>query len=806
MSVLQRAKAGERIGEAEAHRLAESSDLEVLTETARSFRDEEHDGVVSYSPKVFLPLTHLCRDVCHYCTFAQPPRKQGRGFLRIEEMIATARAGVRAGCHEALFTLGDKPELRYASAAKELESLGHATTLSYLAEAAEAVYRETGLFPHLNPGVMTREEMARLKTVSISLGMMLESVSQRLCEKGGPHYGSPDKHPSVRLKVLEEAGELAIPFTTGILIGIGETRLERIQSLLAIREIHERHGHIQEVIVQNFRPKPGTRMASAPAPSNDDLVWTVAVARIVLGASMSIQVPPNLSPTHLRELLDAGINDWGGISPITSDFVNPEAPWPQLEQLTAATRAAGHSLTPRLALYPSFIGEPQRWADTRFHTALRRCTDASGYLREGDWFAGRAENKRMELPLAIPRIASAEITGILKDAGCGKRLSEAAIVKLFEARGAEFSAICAAADDLRSEVNGDVATFVVNRNINYTNVCSYRCGFCAFSKGKTSEALRGKPYDLDLAEIARRTREAWERGATEVCLQGGIHPRYTGETYLRICRAVKEAAPGIHVHAFSSLEIHQGARTLGISEREFLQALKAEGLNSLPGTAAEILDDEIRGLICPDKLNTREWIRIIETAHEVGLPTTSTIMFGHVDRPVHWARHLLALRDLQTRTGGITELVPLPFVHMEAPMYLKGLARRGPTFRETVLMHAVGRLVLHTKISNIQVSWVKLGIEGARSCLSAGANDLGGTLMNESISRAAGAAFGQELSPAAMRGLLTELGRIPKQRTTLYGNASAERAAMALAAAPLSAVNLPVSGLARLEHHSAPVG
>ncbi|MGE0658489.1 MAG: 5-amino-6-(D-ribitylamino)uracil--L-tyrosine 4-hydroxyphenyl transferase CofH [Reyranellaceae bacterium] len=787
-------------GAALRHALLHTPALELIRQAAR-LRDAGHGNRISYSRKVFISLTHLCRDVCHYCTFAETPQPGKAAYLSPDEVLAIARAGQAAGCQEALFTLGDKPELRYQTAREALDALGYQSTVEYLAAMCALVLRETGLLPHANPGVMSGEEIATLREVTVSQGIMLESASPRLCEKGGPHYGSPDKHPAVRLESILLAGELKVPFTSGILIGIGETRDERLDALFALKALHDCYGHIQEIIVQNFRAKADTRMRDAVEPSLEDLAWTIAATRLIFGPAMNIQCPPNLSPGEAQALIGAGINDWGGVSPVTPDHVNPEAPWPAIERLGRETAEAGKVLVRRLAAYPSYCLQAAEWMTPGIATAVRRSIDAEGFARIDDWAPGLSRTPPQPVAsetLAVPAIVEPSTTSILDRAMAGGDLSESQIVELFGARGRDFDAVCSAADELRQVTVGDAVTYTVNRNINYTNICYFRCGFCAFSKGKMSETLRGAPYDLALEEIVRRAEEAWARGGNEVCLQGGIHPSYTGETYLGICRAIKAARPEMHIHAFSPLEISQGASTLGIPVRDFLLQLKDAGLGTLPGTAAEVLDDEVRAIICPDKLDTREWLDVVRTAHEVGLRTTSTIMFGHVDQPIHWARHLIRLRELQWQTGGITEFVPLPFVHMEAPIYLKGKSRKGPSFREAVLMHAIARLTLNGVIPNIQTSWVKLGPHGAAACLKAGANDLGGILMNESISRAAGTEHGQEFPPSAMEALIRSLGRTPRQRDTLYRDVAADRVAASFAAGELQplVMNAPVKRIA----------
>jgi len=760
--------------------------LPSLMASAEALTLRHFGRTVTYSRKVFIPLTRLCRDVCHYCTFATTPARVKKPYLTLPEVLDIARSGQAAGCKEALFTLGDQPELRYRAARRALDEMGSATTLEYLERMAGSVLQETGLLPHLNPGVMGRAAMQRLRPVSASMGLMLETSAERLSQRGGPHFGSPDKSPARRLETLRIAGELAIPFTSGLLIGIGETRRERVDALLALRGLQDQYGHLQELIIQNFRRKAGTKMFDAPEPCIDEQLWTIAVARLLFGGRLSIQAPPNLRVGELEPLIRAGVNDWGGVSPVTVDHVNPESPWPHLPDLERETAMADRQLAERLALGPAYARAPARWADSALIPRILRLTDSQGHARTDDWYAGSGT--------ALPRwgrqwlsagtataVPSRPLMRLLEAVRAGAELSEHEVTALFLVEGTDLQAVLTAADRLREEAVGDEVTYVINRNINYTNICTHRCGFCAFSKGRSARDLRGPAYDLDLGEIARRTVEAAAAGATEVCLQGGIHPSYTGDTYLRIVRAVKAAVPNMHIHAFSPLEIYHGAPTLELSITEYLRRLRSEGLASLPGTAAEILDDDIRALICPDKLSTERWIEVMRAAHAVGLRSTATIMFGHTEQPLHWARHLLRIRGLQASTGGFTEFVPLPFVHMEAPLWRKGQARSGPTLREAVLMHAVARLVLHPLIPNIQTSWVKMGKDGAALCLRAGANDLGGTLMNESITRAAGGVNGQMLNAAAMQTIGGGIGRFTMQRTTLYGVTERHGARLAVA-------------------------
>ncbi|MCH2652578.1 MAG: 5-amino-6-(D-ribitylamino)uracil--L-tyrosine 4-hydroxyphenyl transferase CofH, partial [Gammaproteobacteria bacterium] len=745
--------------------LFNSHELDDLMQKAKEVRGDDKK-VITYSKKVFIPLTELCRDVCHYCTFAKAPKKLDAPYLEPDQVLAIAEQGKAQFVKEALFTLGEKPEMRYQVAKDHLQKLGFETTIEYLGSMSKLVYEETGLLPHLNPGNMTLLEMEKLREYSVSMGIMLESSSERLCGKGGPHFGSPDKQPATRLQTMKNAGKLRIPITTGILIGIGETIEERIQSLLDIKNLHKEYGHIQEVIIQNFIPKENTRMKKHSPASKEDLLWTLSAARIIFGKDMNIQCPPNLNSDYLDQILDCGINDWGGVSPITIDHVNPESPWPQIEQLEKITNNKGMELVERLAIYPEYI-EDQSWYDKNLHSGILELSDSSRYGRHDQWRCGEslsipASGKHDLWVNKISGDVSHEIKKILDKSIHGFDLDHDEITKLFHTRGDDYHLVLNHADRLRQKINGDEVTYVITRNINYTNICKYSCHFCAFSKGKTKENLRGKPYLINNDEVADRALEAWSKGAHEVCLQGGIHPHYDGYTYIDICKAIKERVPEIHIHAFSPLEVTHGASSLGLPIDEYLQKLKEAGLSTMPGTAAEILDDAVRENICPDKLTSEEWINVIKTAHRVGIKTTSTIMFGHTEQPADWSTHLIKLRDLQKETGGITEFIPLPYVSMESPMYKRGNSRPGPTFNEVLLMHAVSRIALNPHIKNIQASWVKLGKEGALSCLNAGVNDMGGTLMNESISRAAGSIHGQEFEANRMEEFIINSERRPQ--------------------------------------------
>ncbi len=763
-----------------------------LAARAREIRRGSFGTRVTYSPKVFIPVTRLCRDRCGYCTFASQPSSLEAPFLTPDEILGLASAGADAGCHEALFTLGEAPEDRYAEARRWLDEHGYASTVAYVAAMTALVLEETGLLPHANAGAISRQDLALLRATCPSQGMMLESLRADL----PAHRGAPDKAPGRRLATLDAAGELAIPFTTGILVGIGESEADRIAALDAIADSHRRHGHVQEVIVQNFLPKPGTAMRAAPPCPPDEHRRAVSLARLILPADVHVQAPPNLTDLDdLGALLDAGLDDWGGVSPVTRDHVNPERAWPDLDLLADVTWRGGLELAPRLTAHPSYVLDPDRWLDERVRFLVLDRSDALGYARDDPgavwperyaeaanvgtgaevdlagrrssaWYTGTGRDPRLILPGTTR--AAGQVGEVLDGVRAGHEVGEDELVALFEARGSEVVSIAEYADELRRAAVGDEVTYVVNRNINYTNVCTYRCTFCGFSKGPASLNLRGAPYLLGLDEVARRSQEAWERGATEVCLVGGVHPDFDGDYYLSVVRAVKDAVPGLHVHAFTALEVWEGARRLGEPLASYLTRLKDAGLSTLPGTAAEILDDEIRAVICPDKVSTDEWLEVHRTAHAIGLRSNITMMFGSVEHPRHWARHLLRTRDLQRETGGFTEFVGLPFVHMAAPAYLKRAARRGPTWREVLLVHAVARIAYAGLVDHVQASWVKLGEAGVVQLLQSGVDDLGGTLMEESISRAAGASHGQGLTAEDFARIADRVGRPVRQRTTLY--------------------------------------
>ncbi|WP_232524961.1 bifunctional FO biosynthesis protein CofGH [Nocardioides mangrovicus] len=819
---LRRARDGVALNTDEAVALlrARGAALEELLDHASRVRDAGlreagRPGVITYSPKVFIPLTRLCRDRCHYCTFATTPHRVPAAFLERDEVLAIARAGAELGCTEALFTLGDRPEDRWSAAATWLDERGYDSTLDYVRACAIAVLEETGLLPHLNPGVMSWEELNRLKPVAASMGMMLETTSTRLfAEKGEAHFGSPDKDPAVRLRVLEDAGRLSVPFTTGLLVGIGETPKERVETILAIRASARTHHHVQEVIVQNFRAKSDTAMRDVPDAEIDDLAATVAVTRLLLGPTARVQAPPNLlgepdgHTDAYRLLIRAGIDDWGGVSPLTPDHVNPERPWPALDELASRTADAGFELRPRLTVYPGYQQAP--WLDPRLSGHVGALADAAG-LKDldampvarawqepddvvassgrvdlhvevdtvgrsgdrrddfdsvyGDWDQLRSEASR--LSGAAPLVASSSVAAALSRAEADPAgLSDDEYLALMTAEGEELRQVARLADGLRRDAVGDAVSYVVNRNINFTNICYTGCRFCAFAQRKGD----ADAYSLSIPDVVERAVEAWDDGATEVCMQGGIDPDLPASFYPDLLRALKARLPDLHVHAFSPMEIVNGASRRGVSIADWLIELRDAGLDTIPGTAAEILDDEIRWVLTKGKLPASTWIDVVRTAHRLGIRSSSTMMYGHVDSPLHWVRHLRVLRDLHDDTGGFTEFVPLPFVHTNAPLYLAGAARPGPATRDNVAVHAVARIMLHGRIENVQTSWVKLGPDGTRLMLTSGANDLGGTLMEETISRMAGSTYGSAKTVEEMHDIVAALpGRFPQERSTVYG-------------------------------------
>jgi FO synthase len=818
--VLARARDGKSLDRDEVAELlaARGEDLTTLMSHAARVRDAGNpDRIITYSRKVFIPLTRLCRDRCGYCTFVTVPGRVSEPYLTPDEVLDIAERGRQLGCKEALFTLGDRPEARWHQARDWLDAHGYDDTLSYVRAMAIMVLERTGLLPHLNPGVLSWQDFQRLKPVAPSMGMMLETTATRLfTERGGPHYGSPDKDPAVRLRVLEDAGRSNVPFTTGILLGIGETLAERADSVFAIRRVSREYGGIQEVIVQNFRAKPDTAMRSAPDAELDDLAATIAVTRLLLGPKARIQAPPNLVDSEYQLMLDAGIDDWGGVSPLTPDHVNPERPWPEISALAERTAEAGFTLRERLTIYPPYIREP--WLDPRVARHVAALADpATGLARdvvptglpwqepEGSWgesgrvdlhvsidTIGRTSDRRDDFAevygdwdatasrIQAPAVArTGEVAAALRQAERDPAaLTDEEALALLGADGDDLEALASIADGWRREAMGDDVTFVVTRNINFTNVCYTGCRFCAFAQRRTD----ADAYTLSLSQIGDRAVEAWEAGATEVCMQGGIHPDLPGTAYFEIASEVKKRTPDMHIHAFSPMEVMNGVSRTGLPLREWLTRAREAGVGSLPGTAAEILDDDVRWVLTKGKLPASAWIEVISTAHSLGIPTTATMMYGHVDTPAHWVRHLRVIRGVQERTGGFTEFVLLPFIHENAPIYLAGLARPGATRRENRAVHAVARLMLHGAIDSIQASWVKLGDDLCRDVLQGGVNDLGGTLMEETISRMAGAGNGSYKTISDLAAIVSPLsGRTLRQRTTLYGDVPAERLAASAA-------------------------
>jgi FO synthase len=842
---LARAERGAALDVPEATALlaARGEQLDRLCAVATRVRDAGlaaagRPGVTTYSPKVFVPVTRLCRDRCHYCTFVTVPGKLRSPYLSPDEIVAIAAEGAELGCLEALFTLGDRPEDRWPEAREWLDEQGYDSTLAYVRAMAVRVLEETGLLPHLNPGVMSWEEMNRLKPVAPSMGMMLETTSTRLfTEKGEAHFGSPDKDPAVRLRVLEDAGRLSVPFTSGLLVGIGETLEERASTIFALRSVARRYGALQEVIVQNFRAKPDTAMRHSSDLGLEEYRAAIAVTRILMGPRMRVQAPPNLVSTaedsaECSLLLGAGVDDWGGVSPLTPDHVNPERPWPSLERLRSVTASAGFTLAPRLTVHPEYVRTGEPWLDPRVSAHVTALAGPDGLARPGvhpvglPWqepdggFAsvvgpgralsgtgrvdlhseidetGRVQDRRADFdtvygswdelrsqivrgdlarsgPKFQPELPGLSASGVPTDARAAlaaaekdpSALTDEQALTLMTAEGELLEQVCRLADALRRETVGDEVSYVVNRNINFTNVCYVGCRFCAFAQRRSD----ADAYSLSLDQVADRAQEAWELGATEVCMQGGIDPELPGTAYFDLAAAVKQRVPGMHVHAFSPMEVVNGASRTGLSFEDFLLQARESGLDTIPGTAAEILDDDVRWILTKGKLPTQTWIDVVSTAHRVGLRSSSTMMYGHVDNPRHWVQHLRVIARVQDQTGGFTEFVPLPFVHTSAPIYLAGVARPGPTLRDNLAVHAMARILLHGRIDNIQTSWVKLGVDGTRAMLTAGANDLGGTLMEETISRMAGSEHGSAKTPQQLAEIAAGVDRPVRERTTTYG-------------------------------------
>ncbi len=780
-------------------------------------------GIITYSPKVFIPLTRLCRDRCHYCTFATTPNNVSSAYLEIAQVVQIAKEGASAGCLEALFTLGDRPEDRWEVAGEWLSERGYSSTLDYLRACAIAVLEQTGLLPHLNPGVMNFEELSRLRPVAASMGMMLETSATRLfTEKGQVHFASPDKDPKVRLRTIEDAGRLSIPFTTGILVGIGESLLERGDSLIKLAKIAKTYGHIQEIIIQNFRAKEDTAMRNSPDADQQEYLACIAVARLIFGPRMRIQAPPNLSePSEFAALIAAGIDDWGGVSSVTADHVNPERPWPEIELLAYESQLAGFELRARLTIYSNYVQSVDRWVDPKVKPFISSLADQNGLaiphviavgspwqenseglqslgrIDLGDSIDIRGRDSQMRSDFdsiyghwpsisdefnqlrstGSPAWKSSFMSVLSKVSKNPSALSRNEALTLFAADGQELDLLVQAADEKRIELVGNDVTYIVNRNINFTNICYTGCRFCAFAQRKTDSDA----FLLSIEEIKSRAHQAWALGANEVCIQAGIHPDLSGDVYFDVARAVKEVAPEIHIHAFSPMEIFSGSIKLGISYKEWLQQAKDAGLGTIPGTAAEILDDEIRWILTKGKLPAKAWIEIVREAHLLGIKSSATMMYGHIDNESHWYDHIITIRNLQEETGGFTEFVPLPFVHYSSPIYLAGIARPGPTVRENRVVHAMSRLLLAGSINNIQCSWVKLGLhgpDGVLSLLAGGVNDIGGTLMEETISRMAGSTNGSLRTVSELEEIAQLAGRPARPRTTTYGAVSCDREAV----------------------------
>lgn len=753
---------------------ARGDDLDALLDAAGRVRDaglaaRGRAGVVTYSRKVFVPVTHLCRDRCHYCVFVDTPgglaRRGIAPYMEADEVVALAAQGAALGCREALFTLGDRPEDRWPAAREWLDARGYASTVEYLHHLGTRVLAETGLLPHMNPGVMTWGELQRLRPVSPSMGMMLETTSRDLwAVRGNVHYGSPDKDPAVRLRVLADAGRSRVPFSTGLLLGIGETYADRVQTVLAIRDVHARFGHVQETIVQNFRAKPRTAMQGAPDLGTQEYVAAVAVTRLLLGPDAVVQAPPNLTDAgELALLLRAGVDDWGGVSPLTPDHVNPERPWPHLDDLARLTAASGFTLRQRLTVHAPYVHDRERWLDPALHAHVAAHADPAGLADEQAPVRGLPWRPVVLAGTAAdgtgtggPAVLVDDVRRALaraEDDPAG--LTDAQYATLLGADGADLEALTVLADAVRADVVGAELTYVVNRNLDAT-----------LWRGDGDE----RPDALGPAEVAALVDEAWSLGATEICAQGAVPASAGPEGYLDLARAVKAARPGVHLHAFRPAEVDDGARRTGTTRAAYAAALRDAGVDTVPGTGARILDDTLRAVLSDgQEVSVADWLDLVAAAHRAGLRSTSTLVYGHLEGPEHVVRHLRLLAALQDATGGFTELIPMPFVPGDAPPHVARLTRGGPSPRETRAVHAVARLALHGRVDHVQAAWPKLGLDGALAVLAGGADDLGGVLLDGTLRPDAGPEQGLQLTEADVARVAATLGRRVRRRSTTYG-------------------------------------
>jgi FO synthase len=732
---------------------------------------------VTFSRNYTLSLSRTCRCYCKYCAFATH-RAHLYAPDEVEQRLDDA---ARRGVKELLVLTGEKPEVN-PEVRRRLDEYGHATFTDYAAWACERAL-ERGMLPHTNLGVLSVDELARLREVTASQGLMLESIAERLMET--VHAGSPTKHPARRLETIRAAGELRIPFTSGVLVGIGETVEERIASLEALADVHREHGHLQEVILQNFVPHPryygaepaeiadaaqrtehangaggngAARNGNGAAPdelplpdwatpiSLDDMRQLVRECRRLM-PDVGVQIPPNLSDWWLP-LVDEGATDLGGLS-ANGDHISPEHPFPSPHRMRKALSPRGYALTERLCVYPQYM-DPA-WLEQSVLDVIK--------VRYWSFIPRRGSGRREERTVRRDLVPNAIEKG--RD---GAELSEDELTALFsETRPEAIEDMRHAADELRAELAGDTVTFVVNRNINVSNVCVVGCAFCGFGQGRRSPDA----YEHSREEFVGRVKEAVDFGVSEICMQSGIHPDWTLETYESWLRLAKEIAPEVHLHAYSPMEVEYMCETSGLPPVEVFHRLRDAGLGSTPGTAAEVLDDGVRERISPNKLPVRRWVEIIEASHEAGLRSTSTVMFGHIEEPWELARHMRVIRELQERTGGITEFVPLSFIPFHTLLgRTHGIEEIS---REENLKHtAVFRLALGHTVRNLQASWVKMGLDAATEALRWGVNDLGGTLMEESISRMAGAEHGTLLTPEQLIGAAHRAGRPAAQRDTLY--------------------------------------